>query len=332
MNNFVFNDIKSAFRTGNYLYQVLIVNAAIFLILNIVLAFTSPAIDIRVLRFIGLQGGLKDSLLHFWGYFTYMFVHKGFFHFLFNMLWVYWIGRILADLYGQTRFGQVYIIGGLFGGLLFVLSSMLLPGVPPHSFLIGASGSVLAVIVATAMLAPDYSLYLFFFGRVPLKYLALAAFVLTTLIDLNLNTGGKIAHIGGAAYGLLYGYYLPRGKDINRPFVKLFDLLADMLPGRGKSRLKTVYKSPVYKTGSGFSKTKRKYSRMEITEIILKVKKARPGRSAMKDYLQLMADVEYIHPADRQLITDHILEKIARSGYDSLMTEEKDFLFKSGKQ
>lgn len=291
MANFIVDDIKKVFKGDNYLSVLILINAIVFLVLNLSLALTPNEFNLPILKAVGLPGGLADSFMRFWTFFTYMFVHKGFFHFLFNILWLYWMGRIFADIYGQHRLVNVYLYGGLFGGALYVLYSTL-PFVPSGQFLIGASGGVLAVMVATAALLPDYSLNLMFIGAVRLKYVALVGFVLSTLLNFDVNTGGKIAHIGGAAFGLWYGLKLSRGVEITDPI-------------------------------NGF-----------LARIVARFKRSSPLKVVHKNQRSAsynQSDYSAMTSKERQEKTDIILDKIAKSGYDSLSAEEKSFLFRISK-
>ena len=286
MANFVVEDIKRIFKGDNYLSILILINAGVFLVLNIALALSPSDIDLLILQNIGLPAGLLSSLTHFWTYFTYMFVHQGFFHLLFNMLWLYWFGRIMGDIYGQNRVLQTYLYGGLIGGLFYVVLG-LIPGLPVGSYLIGASGGVLAVMVATATLLPNYELSLLLIGPVKLKYIALVGFILSSVIDINQNFGGKAAHFGGAIFGLIYGMQLSKGVEItdglNRFFSKIIGLFN---------------RSPKMRVVHSKHKTEKASNYSNLTSI------------------------------EKQRKTDEILDKISKSGYDSLTQDEKDFLFK----
>jgi hypothetical protein len=151
------------------------------------------------------------------------------------MLWFYWFGIIFTDFMGSKRLLYTYLIGGIAGGLLFIaFSNAFMPG----SNLIGASAGIMAVIVATAILVPDYELHLIFFGAVKLKYLAIGAFVLTSLIDFSVNSGGKVSHIGGALYGMLYMYQYRKGTDYAEIAGNFFDRMGKLFTFKGKTKLK----------------------------------------------------------------------------------------------
>jgi len=285
MNNSIFNDIKRVFTTKNYLYQIILVNAIVFITLNLVIALTPRSFSINIVRIFALPGNAPNSLLLFWTYFTYMFTHVGFWHIVGNMIWLYWMGMILADLYGQKRVLQLYIYGGLAGGILYVLSTIILPNNDDNSYLIGASGGVMAVMIAIGILQPNYKLRLILFGEVSLKYLVLVGFLYSTVMDLNLNTGGKIAHFGGAAFGAIFAYYLPKGLDVTHRMNSWFNAISSLF---NRPKIKVVHKTKNHKNTNTTSKQ----------------------------------DQEQV---------DIILDKISKSGYESLSKKEKDFLFKFGK-
>jgi len=212
------DDIKGAFsKSDNGLIQLILINAFLFLLANIFNLFGDFT------RYFAMPCSLSELLVKPWTAITYMFYHEDFFHILFNMLWLYWVGRIFVEFLGSQRFVAVYLVGGICGGLLYLIIGSLLHWNLSHFLLLGASGSVMAIVIATAIYLPNYSLHLMFFGSVPLKYIALISFVLTSLIDLNINTGGKIAHIGGAVFGYIFTFNYKNGKDITKPFAHLLE-------------------------------------------------------------------------------------------------------------
>lgn len=156
----------------------------------------------------------------FWTILTYMFTQSGFFHLLFNMLWLYWLGLIFLDFLNNRQFVFTYLAGGIIGALLYLLAFNLIPvfsGTVERSILLGSSASVMAVVFATATLVPNFTIRLLFFGGVKLKYLALAYFILN-LVSLSSEPGGSIAHIGGALLGFTYIQQLNRGNDFSNIF------------------------------------------------------------------------------------------------------------------
>jgi membrane associated rhomboid family serine protease len=284
MNNSIFEDIKRVFKSGNYLYQIIIINVVIFILLNVLLAIIPKESEELTLRFFGLSADLNQYFWRIWTYFSYMFTHVAFDHIFFNMLILYMIGRIFADLYGNQKFLETYLYGGLLGGVLFIVTAYVIPSLSVDHYLMGASAAVMSVVIAIGFLQPEYMLQIFTF-RVPLKYVVLFAFITSSILNLNINTGGKIAHFGGAVYGFIFAYYLQRGTNINEPITKFFKSLTSFL---GPKKIKVVHKNSNYK--------KQQEDQISQEEV------------------------------------DKILDKISKSGYDSLTKVEKDFLFKFGKK
>jgi hypothetical protein len=225
-----------------------------------------------------------------WGVVTYMFLHFEFFHILFNLLWLYWFGRIFMKYLTEKQLLSTYILGGISGAVLFVLAYNLFPGLKFESELaqaLGASASVTAIVIAISFYAPDYSVYIPFLGPVKIKYLALV-FILTDILQIaSANAGGHIAHLGGAIYGFLFATQMKKGKDSGKFFDKIMDFLAVLFKPR--SKMKVTYRKDARK----------------------------------------MNDLEYNKfKAYNQQEIDRILDKIAKSGYDSLSKSEKETLFK----
>ena len=267
-------------RNADSLTRLIMINVIVFILANI---FTNIPGTREWVNYVSLPSSFAMWARYPWTIFTYMFVHVNFMHLLSNMLWLYWIGIIFVDFMGTKRLIYTYILGGIAGGLLYMATSPLLYP-DSFSFLIGASAGVMAVIVAAAMLVPDYEIMLLFFGRVKLKYLALAAFILSSVIDFSVNSGGKISHVGGALYGALFLWQYRKGVDISGGFADFIGNIGNIF--------------------------KRK-----------KLKKTSVNRNR--------ANVSDSHEKQKRI--DEILDKISRSGYDSLSKDEKEFLFKSSK-
>lgn len=243
----IWDDLKKTFRDGSNLIKIIYINIAVFLLITIaaIIGFlvTNPAIPDNVLNFFSVPSSLSKLLLRPWTLFTYMFVHKDIWHILFNMLWFYWFGRIFLEYLDQKKLVSVYLLGGLSGAAVYILSFNVFPafaGVVTESVAIGASASVMAVVIAIAAYVPDYTVQLLLLGRVKIKYMALAIFVLTSVMDFSINSGGKLAHIGGAFFGYLYTVNLRQGKDIGKGFNKAMDYLVSIFKPRKK--LKVTHK------------------------------------------------------------------------------------------
>ena len=174
-----------------------------------------------------------------WTIVTHMFLHVDFIHILFNLLWLYWFGTVFIQELGMKKLLSTYLLGGLVGGFFYVLFYNLFPvfeGVRSESIALGASTSVMSVVVAVATYQPDRRMHLVLIGPVKIIYIALAMFIFTSLVDFSVNTGGKIAHIGGALTGFLFSYYKEVGNALE--FV-VADFL-EALPEQQKGKLRQV--------------------------------------------------------------------------------------------
>lgn len=220
-------DLQSQLKgTNRAVIIFMIINICVYLIANIfihLIKISSAESSLNVVtNALCLHGELDWFIAHFWTLGTYMFVHVDLLHLVSNMLWLWFLGRVFCELIGSKRMFTVYILGGLAGGIMYLITSSLVSTVQ-HSYLLGASGAVMAIVVAVAAASPDYRIFPF---GIPmkLKWLALISVALTTLIDISDNTGGKAAHLGGAIFGLIYGYTLRKGNpftDIFKPKSKL---------------------------------------------------------------------------------------------------------------
>ncbi|HZL76316.1 MAG TPA: rhomboid family intramembrane serine protease [Bacteroidales bacterium] len=264
------DDIKSSFRKGSSVTRLIYINASVFLLISLVsiigYLLKNQDIPSKTLDLLSVPSSLKSLAGRPWTLFTYMFTHKDIWHILFNMLWLYWFGRIFLEYLDQRKLVSVYLLGGLCGAVVYILAFNLFPAfkdVVDVSVAIGASASVMAVVVAIAAYVPDYTVQLFLLGKVKIKYLALAIFVLTSVMDFSVNSGGKLAHIGGALFGYLYTLNLKKGHDIGRGINRIIDFFATLFKPRKK--LKVTYKKPV----SDYDYNKIKTEHQEKINLIL---------------------------------------------------------------
>ena len=269
----LFQKISKTFQQQGKLAQLIIINIAIFLMANI----SIHILHLNVLEYLMLPIGGTDFIFKIWTLFTYMFTHASLGHVFFNMLLFYFSAQLFFLILGESKLIYVYVMSGLFGAALLLILGIISPNSFGHSYLLGASASVMGVVMVMAVYAPNYNVALWGIINMPYKYFAALTFVLSTVIDFSLNTGGKIAHIGGAAFGLLYGYNLKRGVD-------LFNF--SFLNKRKSKPLKVV----------SYNKTKDElYNENKVI-------------------------------SEQRM--NQLLEKISKSGYDSLTKNEKDELFK----
>ena len=210
----IIDDIKGQFKYGNKVIQLILINLFVFLAIVFIRAFspTQTGFFDVFFEWIALPSGWFAMFKKPWTLFSHMFVHKGLWHFAWNMLMFYWFGKIVGDLIGDKKIVPLYISGGLFGAVFYLLYASTF-GVNGIAF--GASAAVMTFVVGAGFLAPEYSMRLILLGDVKLKYIAAALFLMdfVSISEAN-NTGGHIAHIGGAIFGGLYIYLLQRGTDL----------------------------------------------------------------------------------------------------------------------
>jgi membrane associated rhomboid family serine protease len=264
-------DLKNVFtRNGNGLMRIILFNVTVFFLVNVVgelMRFSGN--EISLVYWLSLPGNVTLALAHLWTLLTYMFLHEGLMHILFNMLWLYWLGKIFTEYVGSKRLVGVYLMGGISGGLLYLLTSLVFPLYFYNTFLLGASAGVMAIVIAIAILLPDYMIQLLFFGPVQLKYVALASFVLTSILDISQNTGGKISHIGGALFGLVFMLQYKKGNDITQPVVAFLDWLTSLFTR--KARIKVSYSK---KFSDDEYNVSQKAKQQKIDAILDKISKA----------------------------------------------------------
>jgi membrane associated rhomboid family serine protease len=246
----IWDNIKKTFRHGNNLTRLIFLNIAIFIFLTIagIIGFllNNPEISAKTLNLFSVPSSLRSFLIRPWTIITYMFTHKDIWHILFNMLWLYWFGKIFLEYLDQKKLVAVYLLGGIIGAIVYILSFNIFPAfadLVDVSVAIGASASVMAVVVAIAAYVPDYTVNLFLLGRIKIKYMALGIFILTSIMDFSVNSGGKLAHMGGALLGYLYTVNLRRGHDMGKGINKIIDFFATLFKPRKK--VKVTYKKPI---------------------------------------------------------------------------------------
>ena len=291
----IIEEIKESFKKGSVLTRLIYVNLAVFVTVKFIqvlfFLFNIGEAGTLIIGWLAVPSSLSELFSRPWTIFTYMFLHEGFLHILFNILWLYWLGRIFLEYLDGRKLLGVYILGGLAGAALYILSFNLFPAfeqVLPVSRALGASAGVLAVVISISVYVPNYTIYLMFLGPVKLKYIAAFMIVLDIISISGSNAGGHIAHLGGALFGWFFIRQYKKGKDITRGINGLLTISSSFFKRR--SKLKVEYR----KTTSDYEYKKQK---------------------AMK-----------------QQHIDDILDKISKSGYESLTREEKEILFKVSKK
>lgn len=290
----ILDEIKQTFKSGSNLSRLIYINLAIFIVVNLVEIFyfllnRHDAYNAFLLTF-AVPADLHLLIRKPWTPITYMFLHKNFLHILFNLLWLYWFGRIFLEYLDGKKLVGVYILGGLSGAFLYILAYNIFPVFFKQlqmSYALGASAAVMAVVISISVYVPNYAVYLLFIGRVKIIYIAIIGFLVTSLFDFSINTGGKIAHIGGALFGFLFILQYRKGRDLTRGLNRLIDSIAGLF--KPKPRVTVTHRG---------TETDHDYNRRKKEE---------------------------------QDEIDRILDKIAKSGYDSLTKQEKEILFRQSK-
>lgn len=294
------DDIKRTYSQGSMLLRLIFINIAVFVLLHLV-AIGAMLFNVdggTFLSWMELPSDLWQLLKRPWTLVTYMFTHYSLWHILFNMLWLYWLGRIFMEFFSPKQLTGLYLLGGWGGAVFYLLATNLLPYFTSSShlyFLLGASASVVAIVVATAVYAPDYRIGLLFLGEVPIKWIAIIT-VLISLFSLEgANVGGNIAHIGGAVVGAWFALRIKKGRDITRPLNACIDGVLGLFNGRS-------FKMPEFKRPSR--------SQSQGSSSQQSARNSRPDDGVSEEEL------------------DAILKKIKDAGYDALTDEERDKLFK----
>ena len=288
--------LKQAYRTGNVVTRLIFINVSVFIILKVIdvifTLFNVYAFDL--ITYLGVPSHIPLLLRRLWTPISYMFVHEGFIHLLFNMLWLYWFGKIFLQYFSGRSLGSLYVLGGLAGALLYVIAFNTIPYYRDmgRGWMIGASAAVMAIVMGAAFYRPELKLNLLFIGQIKIVYIAIFAFVLDFMsLGSATNPGGHVAHIGGALLGYLFAIQYKKGTDITGWMSRLIDLFAGLFkPHRKKPKMK-VY-----------------HSRKET------------------DW-----DYNYRKNSEQEEI-DAILDKLKKSGYSGLTPEEKKKLFDASKK
>lgn len=289
----LFDEIKLSFKNGSYLTKLIYINMLIWVIVRLVFVgyALSGSDGSLMLGWLALPASFELFVSRPWTILTYMFLHFEFLHILFNILWLYWFGKIFLEYHSQQKLLSLYLIGGFSGGLAYVLAYNLIP-VLQHSVLevqlLGASASVIAIVIAIAVYVPNHLIHLVFIGPVKIKWIA---FVSVLLYVINLsgdNAGGNFAHIGGALWGWIYMSQLIAGRNLTGWFDRMTDAFFSWFRPRRKLKIKYNTANPDYE-----------YNRKK---------------------------------GSQQEEINQVLDKIGKSGYDSLTFDERDLLFKMGRK
>lgn len=295
-------EFKNAFQRPNNAHaQLIIINVVVFIVLGVIMVISEIAGFTSFFSAIHNQFQIPARIGEFitrpWTLLTYAFAHDltGILHILFNMLTLYWFGKLFVEYLGGDKLIALYVLGAVAGGVFYLLSYNLIPYFVAQSVahpivMVGASASVNAIVVAAATLLPDYTFFLLFFGAVRIKYIAAVIVFLSFLGTIGSNAGGNLAHLGGALMGFIYIKQMQVGVNWGGWITSIIDWVKSLFQPRPK--VKVTYRKEELKTKKAASSVS-KASQEEI---------------------------------------DSILDKISDRGYESLSKEEKEKLFNASKK
>jgi membrane associated rhomboid family serine protease len=296
----VFDEFKNAFsRHNNGHVQLILINVAIYLALVVVFVVSRIGELDPVFEFVrgifSIPPRFVDFIQRPWTFITYAFAHDwtGIFHILFNMLALYWFGKLVIEYLGNEKLIAIYLLGAMAGATIYLLMFNTVPYFAQRADfpgMVGASAAVFAVMVAAATLLPNYTFFLLFFGPVRIKYIAGAYILLSFIGTVGPNNGGNLAHLGGALIGFVYVRQLQVGVNWGGWITATLEWLKGLFQSRPK--VKVTYR------------------------------KAEP---------QARGKNPSFAKATQQEI-DEILDKISDKGYESLTKDEKEKLFNASKK
>lgn len=286
----IIDEIKESFKKGSVLTRLIYVNIGVFLFLRIInVFFFLLNKDFSMVNWLALPADIHQLAYKPWTLVTYMFLHFDFFHILFNILWLYWLGKIFLFYFNEKQLLGVYLLGGFVGGIFYIAAYNLFPAFAnSNAILLGASASVVAIVIAVAMWAPNHTINLMFIGPIKMKYIALVGLTMYVIGIASSNSGGNLAHLGGAFFGMIFVLKYRKNKDLTKGLSNIIDRIAKLF--KQKQKIKITYKG------------------------------------------KAVDDIEYNRQRNlKQEDVNRVLEKISKSGYDSLTKDEKELLFKMGK-
>ena len=285
------DDVIKSFREGSLLTKLIYVNVGVYVFLALVQVVCKLfELDSSWLGWVFMVPSNWSSFLHHpWTILTYMFSHTGFVHLICNVLMLYWFGQLFMTFFNQRDLVGVYVLGGLAGGLIYLLAFNFIPYYVQQgsNFLLGASASVMAIVVSTAVISPDYRVRIPLIGSVKIEWIAVATVLISLLSITSANAGGELAHLGGALAGYLFAKAYKKNKNIVGWINAFLDKLINLFKKRPSMNVSYENPSSARETDEEFT-ARKKQKNDEI---------------------------------------DRILDKIKQSGYDSLTSDERKKLF-----
>ena len=298
------DDFKNAWgKPNNAVVQIILINVVAFAFIRLSEVFFvfsgAQGAYSFLLSKLQLPSDVGTLVTQPWTLVTYFFAHYDFFHILFNMLFLFWFGRIIQEFLNSKRVISLYVLGGLVGGLLYIFLYNAIPFYSDRvaeSMMLGASAGVFAIVVGAAVFMPEYTFFLLFLGPVKIKYIAIFYVFMSFIGSIGGNAGGEIAHLGGAFVGWLYITQLNRGSDIGSWVITFINFVKSLF--KPQPKIKVTHRAGNRRPSAKTSKAKSQPTGSE--------------------------------PAQAEI--DAILDKISQSGYESLSKDEKQKLFNASKK
>jgi membrane associated rhomboid family serine protease len=302
----MFDEFKSAFQRHNNAHvQLIIINVVVYIVLAVLMVFSSWGDAENLFRIVHNQFSIPADFSTFlqrpWTILTYAFAHdlSGLLHILFNMISLYWFGRLFVEYLGSAKLVDVYVLGAISGAIFYLAAYNTIPFYADKNNvalinMVGASAAINAIVVAVATLIPNYTFFLLFLGPVRIKYIAAVIVFLSFLGTVGQNAGGNIAHLGGALIGFVYMKQLQAGVNWGGWISATLEWIRDLF--KSNPKVKVTYRSDEPKP-----------------------------RKAEKVHVSSSSKAS-------QAEIDAILDKISDRGYESLTKEEKEKLFNASKK
>ncbi|MXN92988.1 rhomboid family intramembrane serine protease [Flavobacterium sp. Sd200] len=299
----IINDLKLEYKMGGITQRLIFWNVGLFAIPLIIFSILKlSGVDVSAVDwtsnfyngdFFSLSSNPADLLWKPWSLLGYAFLHKGFLHILFNMLMLVFAARVFLTFFTQKQLFGIYVLSAIFAGLVYIAGYAFLPMLAGQiTGMVGASAAIMAILIAAAIYAPYYNVRLLLIGTVKIWHVAIV-FVVLDLINASVeNSGGHIAHLAGAAFGFVYIKLLQNGTDLTIGVSRTLDFFGNLFKPKKKQPFTKVYRNTAPPTPKAAGMRSKNMTQQQI---------------------------------------DDILDKISRSGYESLTKDEKDFLFKVGK-
>lgn len=290
-------------REGNALVMLIAINLVAFVLFKFIYVLYFFGYDESVAKAtyyadftknIALPSSFAVFLQKPWTLITHFFYHEDIWHIITNMLWLWAFGYIMQDLTGSRKLIPVFIYGGLAGGIAYLLAFNLIPAFSGVTGVaLGASAGIMAIAVATTMIAPGYRIFPMLNGGIPLWVLTMIFLIIDLATIPGINSGGHIAHLAGAFAGFLFIFLLRKGYDGSDWMNNLYDWFNNLFnPAKPAKKGRVKHELFYQSKGAPYKKT--------------------PNLTQQK--------------------VDEILDKINQKGYGYLTDEEKDLLKRASKE